>query len=230
MCDIGAGYAGPDDQCKFKLSRCTKAAAVDDLGATINPDGSCKCSPGYLSPPGSSGPDATCDRCDVDGGYYNKDRRCVTGTVCQMSVFGANNASALGKPGDASGPKTYAAGDLDIGNTVEYVQLQRTSGSAACTARIKTTGGCDIDVTLPTSKSHITSFPILTKGQSNEANADESDIGRSFESIAIGTQAQVQTGGTPCSDDTFATQATAFVDQCPSAAGNVCAYYYIDPT
>lgn len=229
VCDAGKGFAGPDHQCKFERSNCTNSkSGLTDPDATVNPDGSCNCSPGYLSPPGSSGPSQTCDACDTDGGYYRKDDRCVTGTVCQMSVYGGGNTSALDKPGDLSGPKTYTSGDLGL-PSVEYVQLKRTSGTEACAARIETASGCTIDVTLPTTKSQITSFPILTKDKTNVADADSGDIGRAFKSITIGTQTQVQTGGTPCSGDTFATNSTDFINQCPSAVGNACAYYYTDP-
>lgn len=208
-CVCKQGYDGP--KCQLKSSRCNTL----DPNATPNDDGSCTCSAGYISKAGTAGDKAVCNECDTLNGYYKKGNRCVQGTTCELNVIGTGSTASSLKNA-AGSAKTFDMSTYGI-TAVENIQLKRTSGSGTCSARIHTHGGCDLLVSLPAGHGSLTSFPLEAPVKGIE--------GRHVKSITLGEASQVATQGAQklCTLHTFDTSDT---EDCPSASGNICAFYW----
>ena len=212
-CYCRTGYGG--ERCEHSVAACRTKDPGATLNTTLN-DGSCVCTTGYVSAPGAAGPNAKCDQCDASLGYHAKGGRCVAGTVCELVVVGAGGTTSpplRSAPGKATTFQMAAYGTT----TVEYVQLKRVAGTAACTARLSA-ADCDILVTLPIGKNELTSMPLTAAG-------DATKRGRAVTSITLGADADVQAGGgrAACAGTPFASSDAA---NCPSQSGNVCGYYW----
>ena len=208
--------------CQYETKRCTEHG---DAGATPNADGSCTCSEGYLSEPNAEGTNATCNTCDAQAGYYkvdakSPDSRCAQGTVCELTLFATGGGKAGVHTNSLGKAKSDGVGSVEV----EYVQLHRKTGSSPCVARLTTESGCEVEVTLPTGKTSLTSFPLLQK---EVADAVGAQTGRKVTAVAVGAQSDLPPAGSACQSE-FNTQSGT--DACPDPSGDVCAYYYTIPS
>ena len=211
------------ETCQYETKRCTDHG---DAGATPNADGSCTCSEGYTSEPNAEGTSATCNLCDTQAGYYkvggSSSSRCAKGTVCELTLFGAGGGEVGGGHTNKLGKaKSESVGSVEV----EYVQLSRKTGSSPCVASMTTESGCDLEVTLPTGRTSLTSFPLL---QTGVADAKGAGTGRKVKEVVVGAQEDVTSvsSGNLCPND-FNTESGT--DACPDPSGDVCAYYYTNP-
>lgn len=228
-CICQAGYTG--EYCEYDGSTCNTL----DPKATINTsDGSCTCSPGYMSKPGSSGMGATCNQCDTAAGYYKKtvggQERCVAGTICEVVVFGSGGQKTPPLKNELGTATAFKMSDYGL-TEVWYLQVKRIRGTEACSVRLHLNAdhtaqkkvGCDLeDIVLPEGKVELTSLPFSSS--TNSYQVDTVTIGPSSDVQAVPTKGGMCPSLIDGIENPWFSSDTT---DCPGApSGNVCGYVW----
>lgn len=168
----GASCVCPDgktgQRCQWSTDMCTGSSSdtsrtYDANAVTQNPEGTgtqrCTCSPGYTGD--------HCDTCDRVGGYAetvdaNQVKTCVQQPVCEVVIQSEGAGDVTITPTAeqlCTSAQTCPSIDLSgygITNP-KRIKMQRTSGTAACTAVVEANNGsdCTLSVTLPSTQTQL---------------------------------------------------------------------------